>query len=147
MSIIIEGSSYFERQTSEALRIIKLNSPEKYNTVSKYINKIKQGENSRWHRDNLINRIFEFGEKVYSSYREYYAQSIVHDAYHSKLYHDYIEKHGSNYVPNNIYSGEKAEWACLEYGISFLEEINAPEHLINHVKSSRGTKWWESMTW
>jgi len=147
MNIIIEGNKYFENKTLEALYLIELKSSEKYNIVSKYIRKIQQGENSKWVLNNLINKTFKFGEQVYSSYKEFYAQSIVHDSYHSKLYYDYIENHGVNYVPDNIYSGEKAEWACLEYAISFLEEIRAPQHLINHVKSSRGTKWWESMTY
>jgi len=142
--IKIEGCDYFKVNTLKALHLIKNKLPEEYNAVLNYINKIKQGNNSQWFENNLINKIFSFGELTYSSLIECYASSIVHDSYHSKLYHDYCKTYGTTNVPYNVYGGENGEYACLEYQISFLEKINAEKSLIDQAKSSRMTHWWET---
>ena len=50
----------------------------------------------------------------------------------------------NGFVPRDIWSGEKAEMQCLEFQISFLEEIGAPEHEIEYAKSLRGTNCWDA---
>ncbi|MCL2773492.1 MAG: hypothetical protein FWD71_09095 [Oscillospiraceae bacterium] len=144
MKPLIEGDSLFIAYTEATLVVIE-RSPDKYDVVSKYVGKIKQGERSGMAAyENPPT--FYVGEPTYSSQTEWYASAVVHDSYHSKLYHDYLANHG--WVPQDIWCGEKAEYACLEYQISFLEEINADEYLINHAKSCRTSRWWEkTVTW
>ena len=142
-SIIIEGSDYFESKTFEALYVIQLKSLEKYHIVLKYIDKIEQQKQGKLMGMYSWTKTYVASKDTYCSQREWYAGSIVHESYHSKLYNDYFEKYGS-IVPHHIYGGEEAEYACLEYQISFLEEIYADKYLINSAKKYRTQKWWAS---
>jgi len=140
MMPIIEGDDNFEAKTLEALYLIQYKSSENYNMVIKYVGRIKQGQQSGMAAYENPPTYY-VGKATYSSKRDWYASTIVHDAYHSKLYHDYIQSHG--WVPNDIWTGEKAEYACLEIQISFLEEIQADIQLITSAKSFRKSRWWE----
>lgn len=165
MRPIIDGDDNFKIKTLEALILIQYKSEEKAEVVLKYISEIKQSENSKRLEENLINKSFSFDKTTYTSQTEWYASCIVHDAYHSKLYHDCYAIHGGS-IPNDIhihvdnkdnkdnkndidiFSVEKEEYACLEYQISFLEEINADKSLIDYAKSLGNAKWWEKpATW
>jgi len=141
MRPLIEGDDNFKIKTLEALILIQYKSEEKFNIVLKYIGRIIRGGQSVMRAD-ANPPAFVVGERTYLSQTEWYAGCIVHDAYHSKLYHDYLEKHSS--VPDDVWTGEKAEYACLEYQISFLEEIGAAQHNIDHAKSLRTSRWWEA---
>jgi len=83
---------------------------------------------------------FLVGDATSQASTTWYASSIVHDSYHSKLYNDYRETHQS--VPGSVWTGDEAEMMCLEFQISFLEEIGAPTYEIDYAKSLRGANWW-----
>jgi hypothetical protein len=61
------------------------------------------------------------------------ASSIVHDAYHSKLYRDYADDHW--HVPASVWTGQKAELECNKHQIMFLEGLGAhgSTHIIEHL--------------
>ena len=136
MKPIIEGDDDFKIKTLEALIVITYKAEEKFNNVLKYIGRIKQGEQSGVH-ESANPPTFIVGKSTYFSQKEWYASEIVHSSYHSKLYHDYIE---TSKTESEYYSGEKAEYACLNYQISFLEEIGAEQYLIDTAKSKKNLK-------
>ena len=115
---IIDGDTAFAKKTKKALAIIE-KSPEKYSIVLKYVRTIKQSNQTEQSGMHCPSRTFLVTMDTYSSSKYWYASSIVHDAYHSKLYHDYLENNndGDNMVQGvwfsdgsmHIYNGETAE--------------------------------------
>ena len=114
--------------------------------VVKYIGIIQQGAISGMEAyDNPPT--FVVGDDSSQASVTWYASDIVHDAYHSKLYNDYLNVYGTP-VPVGIWTGENAEMACLNLQISFLEEVGAPDSEIAYAKSLIGTDWWDiTRTW
>ena len=141
----IIGDEFFVERTEKALELIKNQYPDCYDLVTNYVGIIEQySESGMWAFENPP--IFRVGLATYSSSTTWYASSIVHDSYHSKLYNDYLVSHDS--VPAEIWRDMEAEMACLELQIHFLETIGAPEAEIEHAKSFRGENWWDiPRTW
>ena len=50
------------------------------------------------------------------------AGAIAHDAYHSKLYHDYRDAYGEP-VPDDAWCGQAKELTCNEFQLRVLREI------------------------
>ena len=137
--IKIDGDADFTQKTKAALDIIREKTPATYAMVLRYVAIIRQGAQSgMW--ATLNPPVFVVGNATYVSKAMWYASAIVHDAFHSKLYYDHFWEYG--FCPNDIWTGTKAEMACLEIQITFLEEIGAPQSLIEHAKSLRGADWW-----
>jgi hypothetical protein len=141
----IKGDSLFYQKTSDALKLLEDFSHDAWQTVCNYVPRIKQ-----FHRSGMnvyeTPPVFEVGEATYMASTTWYASAIAHDAYHSKLYFDYKRVNGL--VPADIWTGEKAEMKCLEFQISTLIQIHAPQFEIDYARSLRGTNWWnEERTW
>ncbi|MDR1914887.1 MAG: copper amine oxidase N-terminal domain-containing protein, partial [Clostridiales bacterium] len=119
--IKIEGDAVFTKNTQDALDLIEEKSIASYKMVTKYIGIIRQSSYSGM-AANYSPPTYLVGETA-NSETVWYASTIVHDSYHSKLYHDYLAQHGN--VPDDIWMGATAEGQCLEIQIAFLEEIGA----------------------
>jgi hypothetical protein len=142
--IEIIGNEIFNSNTLKALDIIK-KAPAIYETVTKYIGIIKQTKTSGMAAyENPP--VFYVGDATSQASSTWYASCIVHDSYHSKLYHDYLDLHGYG-VPYDVWAKYDAEMKCLEFQIGFLKEIKAPQSEINHAKSFIGGDWWSSARW
>jgi hypothetical protein len=139
----IEGDGAFTENTRAALVLIK-ESDTADEIVNNYVGVIKQGKTSGMAAQQTP-PTFVVGEASYEASLTWYASAIVHDAYHSKLYHDYLKNH--DYVPYNVWTGEEAEMACLEVQIEFLEEIGAPEYEIDYAESLIGDNWRDEERW
>ena len=129
--ITIIGDDDFIERTKAALSFIEEGAPEFYAIVTNNIGIIQRGENS----GILSSRTpptFYVGERTYKKSNLWYASAIVHDANHSKLYHDYLKEHGPP-VPHEKYGGRSGEDACLSVQADFLRAVNAPEATIRHV--------------
>ncbi len=137
---LVVGDSVFTSRTNNALNLLNEKSLSGWDVVCKYVGKIKQ-----YHRSGMnvyaIPPTFEVGEDTFRASVTWYASAIAHDAYHSKLYFEYLEKHGS--VPHEVWTGNDAEMQCLEFQIQILEEIGAPQSEIKYAKSLVGTNWWD----
>ena len=122
--ITIIGDDDFIKRTKAALSFIEEGAPEFYAIVTNNIGIIQRGEYS----GILSGRTpptFCVGERTYKESNLWYASAIVHDANHSKLYHDYLKEHGSP-VPFEKYAGRSGEDACLSVQADFLRAVNAP---------------------
>ena len=54
------------------------------------------------------------------------AAGIAHDAFHAKLYHDYLKQHPDHaLVPDDVWTGEAAERRCLRHQTRVLKDIGA----------------------
>ena len=135
LPILIFGSDEFVEKTEDALFLIKEKSPRSYELVTNYVSIIQSAEKSGMRAFNNP-PIFQVGSKTAQSDLRWYASSIVHDAYHSKLYNDYRKKFNRK-VPSEIWKGRNAENSCLSAQEVFLKDIGAPERWMKHIQNGR----------
>ena len=144
--ISISGDAQFVRRTNEALDLIRNGPPEFYVMVLRYMGAITQGSHSGM-RVRWTPPTFMVGTPTYNSSTTWYASTIVHDAVHSRQYHQHRAATGRT-VPNHVFSGMEAEMEALDVQIAFLIAIGAPTREIEHAESLIGTEWWnETPTW
>ena len=138
--ITIEGDAAFIKNTQNALEYIWKRCPDTYQMVATYISIIKQGAQSgMW--AFLDSPTFVVGKATSDSATAWYASAIVHDAYHSKQYHDYKQAHG--YVPAEVWTGYDAEMECLDAQIAFLKEAGAAKHHVDYAETLKFVNWWD----
>jgi hypothetical protein len=65
----------------------------------------------------------------------WFAGTIAHDAGHSKLYHDYLTANPGQPVPNDVWTGEKAEKTCLEAQQDALGKIGGTQAQLDYVSN------------
>ena len=129
--ITIIGDDDFIERTKAALSFIEEGAPEFYAIVTNNIGIIQRGEISGiW--SSCTPPTFYVGKRTYKESKLWYASAIVHDANHSKLYHEYLKEHGSP-VPFEKYAGRSGEDACLSVQADFLRAVNAPKSTIKYV--------------
>lgn len=135
LPILIFGPDEFVEKTEEALFLIKEKSPRSYELVTNYVSIIQSAEKSGMRAYNNP-PTFKVGSRTAQSNLRWYASTIVHDAYHSKLYNDYRKKFNRK-VPSEIWSGRNAENACLSAQEDFMKDVGAPEHVMKHLQKMR----------
>lgn len=128
--IDIYGSKEFKEQVSNALDLLRLKASDEYSTITNYIGRIEQGNKSGMWAERKP-PTYEIGDRTAFYSVTWCAGTIAHDAYHSKLYHDYkLVKKGP--VPSHVWKGETAEIKCLKFQLEVLKKIGAPKHEIDH---------------
>lgn len=143
--LMIFGTDEFVEKTEDALSLIRKKSPKSYAIVTNYVSIIQSAKQSGMAA--FANPpTFHVGLRSFQSQLSWYASGIVHDAYHSKLYHDYRKQHTSEKVPSEIWTGRDAENACLSVQEDFLKEIDAPAYQIRYVQKMRTIDYFSSPT-
>ena len=135
LPILIFGTDEFVEKTEDALFFIKEKSPRSYELVTNYVSIIQSAEKSGMRAYNNP-PTFEVGSRTARSNLRWYASTIVHDAYHSKLYNDYRKKFNRK-VPSEIWTGRNAENACLSVQEDFMKDAGAPERVIKYIQKGR----------
>lgn len=77
---------------------------------------------------------FQVGKETWNSNNVWYAGTIAHDSFHSKLYHDSKKAKGGVEPPAEDWSGRQAEIECLNYQARVLRGLQAPEYMIQYVQ-------------
>ena len=133
--IIIIGDDEFIKNTKAALSHIEKDAPSFYELVTNYISIIRRGDMSGM---RAFDPLPTFKVRINTSRTplQWYASDIVHDAYHSKLYNDYVKTSGRP-VPSDIWTGREAENACLSVQEDFLKAVHATKNKIEHVRKMR----------
>ncbi|MBV8357797.1 MAG: hypothetical protein JO189_07655 [Deltaproteobacteria bacterium] len=148
-TITIVGSEAFIDQVRKALTLLQSKSPSSYPVVKKYIGRIKEGTTSGMYayynpptfqmsaKEALLNE----SNKDYAL--QWCASVIVHDAYHSKKYHDYQAAHGHSpgshpYPPIYVWAGEAVERECLAFQRKVCGEIGAYQTICEYLKKCDG---------
>ena len=93
---------------------------------------------------------FEVGYVTAGGGDIWYASVLVHEACHSKQYRDYVYANNSFDVPQDLYYGYNAEYACNQTQKKALIELNAEQYLIDSM-DDMSFEWWslseEDQTW
>ena len=146
-AITIVGSEAFVDHVRKALTLLQSKSPSGYPVVKKYIGIIKEGTTSGMYayynpptfqmsaKEALLNE----SNKDYAL--QWCASAIVHDAYHSKKYHDYQEAHGHShhpYPPIYVWTGEAVERECIAFQKKVCGEIKAHQTIREYLEKSDG---------
>ena len=140
--IKLRGSKEFIKITKEALSLIKEKDPMDFKVLVKNIKLIEE------HRENWYSYFcFEKGipiarinKKTYTHNLEWYACGLVHEAYHSKQYHDALLD-GED--PMKACTGYSAEMYCLTRQIECMKKLNAHDLYIRHFIDYYDINWWE----
>jgi len=133
-----------KKQTLEALELLKTKVPSFYKEVSIYIKVIKGVEKGSGMEAFADPPTFLAGDKTRNYSPVWYAGCIVHDAVHSKLYHEYLRQHPGKKVPARAWTGKRSEEICIEQQITVLRRLKAPQYMVEHVKSERESGYWHA---
>jgi hypothetical protein len=118
--IEIQGSPTFIHSTITVLGMLK--KTQSFEVVQRYVSIIKEAEKSGM-RAYDVKPTYEVGADTWQYSIVWYAGTIAHDAYHSRLYHE-----------AKVWTGTEAERQCLAFQLQALKELNANEYLINYVE-------------
>lgn len=136
-SIKIIGNNEFITQTEDALALLQNLMPNSFEKVQQYVGMIEQGEHSgMWAYEDPPKYVVSDTTAFFSV--TWYAGTIAHDATHSELYHEYLNRYGFP-VADDIWSGVSAEIFCIKYQIDVMEKINAPQFEIQYLNDLDGT--------
>jgi hypothetical protein len=133
----IVGDPAFKKRVAEALKLLREKSPEAYAVVKKYIGRIQQGERSgMWAERNPPT--YEMSSRTAQHSLTWCAGTIAHDAYHSRLYHDYLKDQGKP-PPHEYWAGAPAERKCIRFQLQVLRQIGAPANEVEYCRRLDGT--------
>ena len=148
-AIKIVGSEAFVDHVRKALTLLQTKSPSGYPVVKEYIGRIKEGTTSGMYayynpptfQMSAKEALLSESNKNYAL--QWCASVIVHDAYHSKKYHDYQETHahspGSHpYPPIYVWTGEAVERECIAFQKKVCGEIKAHQTIREYLEKSDG---------
>lgn len=134
---IIKGTDKYVQQINKALTLLEDRSPASYRLVCAYVGIIKESPKS--HMDAWTTPptfCLSMKSAMYSV--TWCAADLVHDAYHSKQFYDYVQRFGHP-VARLAWTGTEAEKACNAVQLKAMREIGAPAHEIKHSESQDGT--------
>lgn len=93
---------------------------------------------------------FQVGYKTAGDGDVWYASVLVHEACHSQQYRDYVYKHNSFDVPQELFFGYNAEYQCNQMQKKALIALGAEQYLIDSM-DDMSSEWWklseEEQTW
>lgn len=132
----VKGSAEFRTQIEAALKLIKEKAPEAYALVQNNVAIITEGERSgMWAYKNPPT--YEISKTSAFHSVTWCAGAIAHDAYHSKLYHDYVTAKGKP-VPAEIWTGQEVEKICIAFQLSVLKKIGGPKDEVDYCLKLNG---------
>ena len=135
--IELAGSLSFVDQIRGALNLLSEKSPEALTNIQQYIDRIEEGDQSGMYaRKRIPTLVLTQKTAMYSL--TWCAGTIVHDACHSQLYHEYRDAHGLP-VPNDAWTGQQREMECIAHQLSIMRQIGAQQHEIDYLMSLDGT--------
>lgn len=142
----IAGSLRFSNQVHQALTLLRANDTNAYCIVTNYVGRIQEGARSgMWAYKTPPT--FEMSATTAYYSVTWCAAAIAHDAFHSKLYHDYRKVHG-RIVPDAVWTGKDAEQKCMKHQLMVMERIGSSQWEINYAKKQAdGSYAKEKETW
>jgi hypothetical protein len=128
--IQIKGQAIFVQKTKAALNL--LNSRNGLSVIKQYVGVIQEAKSSgmkAW----LEPPVYEVGAPTWNNTDIWYAGTIAHDAYHSKLYHEAKAKNFGKEPDESAWTGKEAEKICLDYQLAILQKIGADKKILDYV--------------
>ncbi len=139
----ITGDSTCVSLTLKALYHLQSKIPNHYGVANQYIGEIRCVDAGSAMLVSSDPPVFLVGTLTRDSGRIWYAGTIVHDACHSKQYHDYLATHSVSWVPGEVYVGRDAEAQCLAAQLNALEGMDAPSHMLDYIREVIESEYWE----
>jgi hypothetical protein len=130
--IEVRGGAEFLQRTGEALTLLA--ATRRFAEVRSHLALIRQGRRSGMHA-GAKRPVFVVGKPTWKHSTLWYAGAIVHDAYHSKLYHSAKQATGGAEPDADLWTGTEAETKCLAFQRQVLEELNADEKIIAYIQA------------
>lgn len=139
----IIGDSECAEKTIEALDLLQEKAPEYYELVENNIGMIQCAESGSGLRIYNNPILYVAGIDTINAGAIWYASTIAHDSCHAKLYNDYKEEHNGRYVPDEIWTGKKAEIHCMLLQKKALEELGAGPATMQHIENMLNYAYWD----
>lgn len=139
LGIEVRGSAGFLKRTHESLELLE--PTRGFQEIRPYIAVIQESKRSGM-RAQYERPTYEVGKATWQHSALWYAGTIVHDGYHSKLYHDAKASRFGSEPELLTWSGAEAEKKCLDAQERVLRELNAPASTIEYIR-----KWAENPTY
>lgn len=131
--ITIRGDDSCRADTLNALQTIAASAPGHYSIVTRYVSIIEcVSSGSAMYAYESPPR-YAVGNATRSAGALWYASTIVHDANHSRLYHEGKEWTGGN-----------AENICLDAQANSLSLMGASQSTIDYVNSMKDNPYWQT---
>ena len=135
--IRIRGNKAFIQRVERSLRLLQDKSPDVFQLIQRFAPYIRQSSRSGM-RAYDSPPTFDLSSKTADYSESWCAGSIAHDAYHSKLYHKYLDAHGGP-VPDAEWTGQAKERECIEFHTRVLKDIGAPDFEISYLSQLDGS--------
>lgn len=143
-AISIKGDSGCISDTEQALQLIKDRAFSYYERIVRYVGVIECAERGSGMYAWESPPRYLVGSVTRNSGTLWYAGTIVHDAYHSELYHTYRSDHPDQVVPDHIWTGRDAEFVCLQVQAEALYQMGADQSTVDYVRNEAiNTNYWE----
>ena len=127
--ITIVGDSKCNQQTVNALDLLQRKAPTHYGVVMQYVGVIKCVEIQSGMAAYADPPRYSAGERTRNAGSIWYAGTIVHDACHAKLFHDYLAStSGATTAPLEVWTGRAAEAQCLAVQHASTEYWKIPQN-------------------
>jgi len=141
--VFIEGDAQFVSRIEGAMAIIRAH-PDYYEMVTTYVDIIRPGEH--WPEASYMN-VWEnaptagIGSRVISGSPIFIAGVIVHEAYHSKLFWEYVNMNSGNLPDPSIWAEGIGHMKVYEVERDFLIEAGAPMDIVANVERRATNAW------
>ena len=140
-SITIYGQKEFLDLTIRTLDLLKEKHPAAFTLVQRYIEFICF---SKFSVIDIKRKFCLVCSSILSESEVEYAGGLVHEAFHCKLYYEYLQaRPEEKKVPKEIATGEEAEKRCVEYQCKVLEDLGADQTTLDYYKNVINTRYWE----
>lgn len=131
--VTIRGDESCRTDTLNALRMIANSAPGHYSVVTRYVSVIEcVPSGSAMYAYESPPR-YAVGDATRNAGTLWYASTIVHDANHSRLYHESKEWTGGN-----------AEKICLDAQANSLSKMGAAQSTIDYVNGMKNDPYWQT---
>lgn len=130
--IEVKGGGDFILRTKEVLDLLR---PTAYfQGIQRYAAMIKEGKRSGM-KAYARKPTYVVGKPTWAHSALWYAGTIAHDSYHSKLYHEAKANNQGKKPDADTWTGTEAEKKCLAFQLQVLEDLNADETMMAYVKA------------
>ncbi len=143
ISMIIIGNEKCRQDTEAALELIRDKAPKHFEVVSEYIKIIECVPKGSGMRAWEVMPRFMVGDVVREAGTLEFAGDVVHDANHSRLYHQYLDKNPGMTVPLDVWTGKGAEATCLAAQADALGDMGAPKSTIDRIDNEIKKDYWK----
>ena len=149
--ISIIGDQACQSDVNQALKLLDQRATADYHMVERYIAVIQcvpQGSGMYAYETKPR---FAVGTQERNAGPIWLAGTIVHDATHSELYHQYQAKYPFQPVPDDAWGGRAAETTCIAAQTQALREVGGSQAQIDYLQTTLSTNYWDvpvaSRTW